>query len=148
MSSVNVEAIIGGVLSGVFVLVIASISYYCLNHRRRRAQERPAPIPVFTPSPLMYQSHIPAKLAGQGAYAPPLDEPAGANLPASSQHIMPLYHSTHSRSAMPLEVLYNTSSTTLGTSQGPSMSASASVPQSLLLGRPYPQAIGIRLYHL
>jgi hypothetical protein len=131
-------AIVGGVLSGVFALVVASIFYFCLNHRRRRAQERPRPIPVVTQALLMHQRHIPAKLAGQGAYNAPHDEPAGANLPASSQHIMPLYHSTHSRLAMPLEVLYNTPSTALGTSQGPPMSASVpQPPASLLPGRLY-----------
>jgi len=127
VGSANVGAIVGGVLSGVLVLIVASISYYCLKHRRKRAHARLMPSPVVTQVPPLYQPYIPAKLAGRAPYNLPHGGPAGANLPVSSQHMLPLHHNVHSTSYISPVVPRDTLSTTLGTSQSPSMLASASV---------------------
>jgi hypothetical protein len=43
VGSANIGAIVGGVLSGVVVLVVASTSYYCLKHRRKGEQGQDGP---------------------------------------------------------------------------------------------------------
>ena len=126
--SANIGAIVGGVLSGILVLVVASASYYCLKHRRRRAQAHLSPMPTVTQSPPLYQPRTPAKLAGQAPYNPPHDGPPGANSRISSQNVLPFYHNTHSRSDMPPVVPSGTLITPIGTSQDPSMSESVLHP--------------------
>jgi len=125
VGSVNIGAIVGGVVSGVLVLVIVSASYYCLKNRRKRERAHRLPIPVVIQDPPLHQPYIPEKLSRGAPHARPQDESAGAILPVSSQHHLPFHHNFHSRSAVPPKV---TLTTALGTSQDPLMSGSVSHP--------------------
>ena len=121
VGSVNIGAIVGGVLSGVLALFAASTAYYCLKHRRQRAQAHLTPIPVVTEALPLHQPYTRLKLAGQAPYNPLHDAPAGANRPPFDRKIRP-------RSAVLPGVPSGTVSTIIGTSQGSSMSESVSHP--------------------
>ena len=108
--------------------MVASTSYYCLRHRRKRAQAHLSPMAVVTQVPPLYRPRTPEKLAGQASNNTAHDRPPGANSRVSPQDILPFYHSTHSRSAMPPRVPSGTLATTLGTSQGTSLSESVLRP--------------------
>ena len=125
VDSVNVGAVVGGVLSGVLVLVVASMFYYCLKQRRKTMQAHLSPMPEVAEVPTLYQPRMPAKLAGQSSYNSAHDGHSGADSQVPSQHI---HHSINSRSAAPPTVPSGTLTTTLGTSQGPSTSASVLYP--------------------
>ena len=97
VGSVNIGAVVSGVLSGVFVLVAASASYYCLKHHRKRVQTHLSPLmPEVTQAQPLYQPHTPAEVAGQSPNNPPHDGLSGANSPVPSQHVLPFFHKSHS----------------------------------------------------
>ena len=121
VGSVNIGAIVGGVLSSVLALFAASTAYYCLKHRRQREQAHLTPIPVVTEALPLHQPYTRSKLAGQAPYNPLHDAPAGANLPPFDRKIRP-------RSAVLPVVPSGTVSTITGTSQGSSMSELVSHP--------------------
>jgi len=124
----NIGAVIGGVLSGVFVLVAASTFWYCLWRRRQREQARLEPAPATTQNPPLYHTYPPAKAVRQTQSIRSRVAHSGAAPPTSSQHTLPIYHNVHSRPGLSSDVLFGASHITLGTSQGPSTSESASHP--------------------
>ena len=128
MGSVNIGAVVGGVVAGVLFLVAASTSYYCLKHRRKRVQTHLSPMPEVTQVQPLYQPRTPAKLAGQSPNNPPHNGLSGANSQVPSQHVLPFFHNNHSRSTVPPTVATGTLTATLGNSRGPSISESLSAP--------------------
>jgi len=100
-------AIIGGVLSCVVVLVVLSTFWYCLKRRRKRAQAQLEPITTVSQVTPFHHPYSPEKLARE-----------------APQHRLSNTHPSAVASEVPSETLPST----LGTSNGSSLSASGPHP--------------------